>query len=188
MFKRLKQRLQQMRANQGNTWSPIAPPTKGRPPSSCGSGARPNSKLQTPSTSASPQPSITALRSQLIQSQNAEEMHSQSTERVRIIPAGTETPGITERRRFTDEGLVTENEQYFLSGADGRLIKNTELHGGGRCSACGGYTDRIYYCEYCRLPYCHIHIRPWKQIHVCHRHWAQLNFNRNTWSETDEKK
>lgn len=122
------------------------------------------------------------MRTDIIESELFEETHSTTRKHVQIIQAGISTPTSEEKRVFTPEdGLLTANQDFLLDTCDGRLIQNTDLKGGGRCVVCQGYTDKIFFCEICRLPLCFKCAHPWETFKVCPPHYKILRFNQDTW-------
>lgn len=133
-----------------------------------------------------PLPTIPALREKLVLGQSLEEEQSVRTTAVEIVAAHNEVPSQTERRSFTEEGMVTQTKDFFLRTAEGRFIKPADLHGGGRCSVCGGNTNKIFFCRVCRRALCFADAFPWQEGHLCPLHHRQTLFFQDTW--TQEKK
>lgn len=133
------------------------------------------------------QPTVQRMRNDLIQSEVVEEILSKKSERVHIVKSGSEIIGSEEKRSFTDEGLITDSDQYFLQTSEGRFIKGKELHGGGECYACQRYSDRVNFCDVCRKLVCVLHSVPHQNLTVCPSCWRKLKFNEDSWEEIQGK-
>ena len=132
-------------------------------------------------------PSIMELRDQLIGGELAEEVQAKSSDQVRIVPAGPTMPGLSEHRSFTEQGLVSSKDQFFVQTSEGRFIRGSELHGGGRCATCGGFSDKGFCCATCGVWVCTRHAIGWGSQHVCIQESRRLRFHEDTWSEPEKK-
>lgn len=178
MFKIIRAKIKKI-VNEGtDTWSGRVPqPQQVRPTELPSKGNIPVQPLPQ-------QPSVHDLRNNLIEAELYEEVQSVNKNHTKIIPAGSSNPGSVEKRSFTEEGLVTTKQEHLLSTADGRLITSSELHGGGKCTVCPGYTDKhhLYFCAVCRRPLCFRCAIPWENnTKVCPAHYQILIFNQDTW-------
>jgi hypothetical protein len=187
MFKTIKQKLLSIISDNHDTWAGNMLPVRYNPP--CQEPEQqplrilppqPQDTLDTPAT-----PNIQDMRTRLIHGEAYEEIQSTTRHRVHIVRATSDLLSSEEKRSFTDEGLVAHSEQYFLHTADGRFITGPELHGGGQCSICQGYTDekQLCFCAVCRRPLCFACARSWQELEVCPTHFRRLQFNRDAWVE-----
>lgn len=128
-----------------------------------------------------------SLRNRVVETEFGEEVQSETSRRVRIMQAGPNVPDKIERRVFTGEGLVTRNEEILLMTADGRFIKGDELHRGGKCHVCSGFSDKVYFCEVCRKPLCFSCARMFNKMTLCPYHHFTLRFHQDTWNREKEE-
>ncbi|MDD5697830.1 MAG: hypothetical protein PHH77_04360 [Victivallaceae bacterium] len=127
-------------------------------------------------------------REQMMENEFAAQNCTRENQSVNVFgpSAGGNIPCSYNNETFTEDGLVSGKTEAFLTTADGRLIRPNELHGGGKCFNCMALTDKIYFCAVCKIPLCFHCARKYKDIDVCHKHLAELNFNEDTWSVENE--
>jgi hypothetical protein len=185
MFGRVAQTLKDWLGDKTNTW--VDPRQSARTPSmppQSGADDEPKSA----ESEGREDPSIHDLRQRLMAGQLGEEIQSEHQSQVRIVRAGAQMPSATERRSFTEDGLKTKADQYFVQTIEGRFIRSEEIHKGGTCSICDGLSDQIYFCEVCRRAICLKHAIPWKNVRVCPEHFERLLFQEDTWATLPEGK
>ena len=180
MFKKLKSRFAQVFLDKRDCWNNSPSSTKKDVPPLSDDLQVTSPQFPSPS---SPQD----MRDQLIQGECSEELLSKKSSRVHIVKSSSEIIGFQEKRSFTEDGLVTDSDEYFLKTSDGRFIKSTELHRGGECVACNGFSDKIFHCQICRRSVCFTHFIPWKEFKACPRCFYRLKFNEDTWFEKQGK-
>ncbi|MFA7232282.1 MAG: hypothetical protein WC071_13505 [Victivallaceae bacterium] len=152
----------------------------------------PPSTVQPTSTihnqNASPEPpraSTYDFREQMIQNEFTAENCTQEQQSVHVFgpAAGGNIPSTFKHESFTNDGLLTNQTDALMTGADGRLIKSTELHGGGLCHNCQKLTDKLNFCTVCKMPLCFRCFRVFENITVCNQHYRLLHFNKDTWGK-----
>jgi hypothetical protein len=184
MFEIIKRKLLSIVRDTHDTWAGNTLPVQYDPP--CQELQQQPRRILPSQTQDTPgTPNIQDMRTQLIHGEAYEEIQSTTRHRVHIVRATSDLLSSEERRSFTEEGLVSHSEQYYLHTADGRFITGPELHGGGQCSICQGYTDekQLCFCAVCRRPLCFACARSWQELEVCPVHYRRLQFNRDTWVE-----
>lgn len=135
-------------------------------------------------------PTIEAMRANLVQAELYEETQSVRRRTVHIVPAGSHNPVSRERRSFTEEGLLTREDQYLLQTCDGRLATDADMRGGGLCSVHLQYTDRkgLTFCSLCHRPICFRCARLWEGEVVCPDHYQFLRHHYDTWQEDQRRR
>lgn len=129
------------------------------------------------------------LQDQLINNEFAAETCTRNHQGIRIIErtSGGAIPASHSHESFTENGLVSNQTDAFMTSADGRLIKPNELHGGGRCFICNCLTNKLEFCAECKRPLCFQHSRIYKGLTVCPEHYRHLEFNDDTWEVKNER-
>ena len=179
MLERLKNAVRSMFSDRRDAWS--GQKSRGGPLVRVAQPQHPVQVLPPPQTST--EMGIGEMREQLIAGEAMEETQSVTRRRIHIVRASRSVVSSRERRSFTEEGLVTHTDEFFLHTAEGRLITGPELHGGGQCFVCRQFTDKIEFCAVCRRPLCFACAHPWESIKVCPEHQRLLAFHRDTWAE-----
>jgi hypothetical protein len=175
--------------NSGDTWGTPTSLVLRQAEESAVPGGEDDGSLPTEAVEASAPPGSTVgatipdLRENLILKECVEEEESVHEASTQIVPARNEVPNQTERRSFTEEGMVTHTKDFLLRTVEGRFVKCADLHGGGRCSVCGGNTDKILFCQVCRRAICFTDAFPWEQGHLCPSHHKRMLFLQDTWAQ-----
>ncbi len=185
MFKRIKIKLSKILLDKRDTWSGKS--ISHTQQVEAVTQSQDTELPQNPCPILHPQ-TIQGMRNELIESEIVEEILSKNSERVHIIKGSTDIVSSQEKRSFTEDGLVTHTDDNFVHTSEGRFIKGKELHGGGQCYFCEGYTDRIEFCFRCRRAICFKDSIPYKDFKVCPNCLRVLRFNEDTWDEEEEKK
>ena len=132
-----------------------------------------------------PRTSTYDFRGQMIQNEFTAENCTQEQQSVHVFgpAAGGNIPSSFKHESFTGDGLLTNQTDALMTSAEGRLIKPTELHGGGLCHNCRQLTDKLNFCAVCKMPLCFRCFRTFENLTVCNLHYRLLYFNKDTWSK-----
>lgn len=146
------------------------------------------SPTTTQGTNVRPEPppaSTYDFREQMIQNEFTAENCTQEQQSVHVFgpAAGGNIPSSFKHESFTEKGLLINQTDGLMTSAEGRLIKSTELHGGGLCHSCQRLTDKLNFCAVCKTPLCFRCFRTFENLTVCNLHYRLLYFNKDTWSK-----